>query len=538
MRSNSLFNLLLLKHFFILVSLLAILHQYAAAQDPEVFEKIYLKTYLETSRTDFTKALKVADSLFEHSEAAPYKVRSLMLSATLYQQTGDLSNAVVFAEKAEHIAAQTEDYNWQARVAGFLAGQYRWLKLYQKSNKYAEKAMEVARKISNPETANSTIGLMYQEMAYVALDRKKYRKVIEEINNAQRHFNNTSKKNIDFLTANNEQLTGDAYAGLKMYDSSLHHYNSGLKYLEKLPENFVGGLIMNGMSEVYMELGDMTTAKRWLDSAEGVADRTHYQQLKLVVYETVKKYARTIADMEQLSQAQKMQDTARSIITVRRDSFLNRTFSDLEQNYLKEAEEGSYKNILILVAMIIITGIVIFVVITKRQQKARFRELLAGINEREEPKQKQAPTEMSVAENIPVAYEEPSKETSAIPEETMQKIMDSLQEFEKGVLFNNRNISLAYLAGHINTNTKYLSRVINLHKQKDFNGYINELRVNYIMERLRNEPVWRKYKISTLAEEAGFSSHSKFAAVFKSLTGISPSLFIQYLEEDIRTGKV
>lgn len=115
--------------------------------------------------------------------------------------------------------------------------------------------------------------------------------------------------------------------------------------------------------------------------------------------------------------------------------------------------------------------------------------------------------------------------------------MSSLQEFETGTLFTNRNISLAYLAGHINTNTKYLSRVINLHKQKDFNGYINELRVNYIMERLRKDPLWRKYKISTLAEEAGFSSHSKFAAVFKSLTGISPSLFIQYLEEDIRMGK-
>lgn len=524
-----------------MVSLLAILRQYAAAQDPDVFEKVYLKTYLETSRTDFNMALKVADSLFEHSEGASYKVRSLMLSATLYQQAGDLTNAVVFAEKAEHIAAQSENYNWQARVAGFLAGQYRWLKLYEKSNKYAGKAMEVARKISNPEMANSTIGLMYQEMAYVALDRKKYRKAIEEVNNAQRHFIYTSKKNIDFLTANNEQLVGDAYTGLKIYDSALHHYNSGLVSLEKLPENYVGGLIMNGMAEVYMELGDMTMAKRWLDSAEGVADRTHYQQLKLVVYETVKKYARIIADMEQLSQAQNMQDTARTIITVRRDSFLNRTFSDLEKNYLKEAEQGSYKNILILAALVIIIGIIIFIVITKRQQKARFREVLLGIREREELSEKQDSValnvEMPAPECIAVTDDEPPREVPAIPEETTQKILGGLQEFETGTLFTNRNISLAYLAGHINTNTKYLSRVINLHKQKDFNGYINELRVNYIMERLRKDPLWRQYKISTLAEEAGFSSHSKFAAVFKSVTAISPSLFIQYLEEDIRMGK-
>nr|WP_246625384.1 helix-turn-helix domain-containing protein [Edaphocola aurantiacus] len=96
-------------------------------------------------------------------------------------------------------------------------------------------------------------------------------------------------------------------------------------------------------------------------------------------------------------------------------------------------------------------------------------------------------------------------------------------------------MSLSYLATHINTNTKYLSRVINQHKQKDFNGYINELRVNYIIVQLNSDPVWRKYKISTLADEAGFSSHSKFATVFKSITGLSPSLFIQYLEKEVQS---
>jgi len=524
-----------------LVSLLTLLWQHVYAQDPEVFEKIYLETYLETSHTDFNKALRVADSLFDHAEGATFKVRSLMLSATLYQQTGDLTNAVVFAEKAQELAKQTDDYSWQARVVGFLASQYRGLRLFQKSNKYAQEAMAIARKIDNPERANSTIGFMYQEQAFCALEEKKYRKAIADIHNAQRHFNHASKKDIDLLTANNEQLAGDAYAGLKMYDSALLHYNSGLKYLEKFPENYVGGLIMKGMSEIYMELADLKTAKRWLDSAQGIADRTHYQQLKLVVYEAVKKYAAMVADIDQLSLAQKMQDTARTTITIRNDSFLDRTFSDLEKNYQHEVKQGSYKNVLILVALIIILGTIIFIVVMRRQQKVRFKAVLAQIKEREEQSPKQLPVaipvEIPIPEAMPAVDEVPAREVPALPEETKQKILASLQEFEASVLFTNRNISLAYLATHINTNTKYLSRVINLHKQKDFNGYINELRVNYIMERLKNEPVWRQYKISTLAEEAGFSSHSKFAAVFKSVTGIAPSLFIQYLEEELRNGK-
>ncbi|MBL7705316.1 MAG: helix-turn-helix domain-containing protein [Taibaiella sp.] len=548
-----------MKIFFILVSLLTILCSRALAQDPEVFEQIYLKTYLETSHTDFNKALKTADSLFEHVEGATFKVRSLMLSATLYQQTGDLSNAVVFAEKAQKLARQTDDYNWQARVAGFLASQYRGLRLYQKSNKYSLEAMDVARKISNPERANSTIGFMYQEQAFCAFEEKKYRKTIADVNNAQNYFNNASKKDIDLLTANNEQLIGDAYAGLKLYDSALLHYNKGLKHLEKLPENYVGGLIMKGMSEVYMELEDMQAARQWLDSAQGIADRSHYQQLKLVVYETVKKYAAMVADIEQLSQAQKMQDTARTTMTIRSDSFLDRTFSDLEKNYLNEVKQGSYKNVFILAALVLIAGSVIFIIITRRQQKARFEAVLTRMNEREEQRKLQEPAalpaEVSASPEqlpeVPISVPEEvlapgiglasggeqSRELTAIPEETMRKILNHLQEFEAGTLFTNRNISLSYLAGHINTNTKYLSRAINLHKQKDFNGYINELRINYIIECLRKDAVWRKYKISTLADEAGFSSHSKFAAIFKSVTGISPSVFIQYLEEESLSGK-
>lgn len=525
-----------------MVSLLAILCSRALAQDPEVFEQIYLKTYLETSRTDLNKALEIADSLYEHAEAATFKVRSLMLSATLYQQTGDLTNALVFAEKAQGIAQQTEDYNWQARVAGFLAGQYRWVRLYEKSNEYAGKAMAAAKKISNPEVANSTIGLMYQEQAYSAIAKKKYRKAIEDVRNAQKHFNNTSKKNIDFLTANNEQLAGDAYVGLKLYDSALNHYNNGLKHLENLPENYVGGLILNGLSQIYMDLGDMTTARRWLDSAESIAGRSHYQQLKVVVYETVKRYARMVADVEQLSEAQKVLDTARTIITVKKDSFLNHTLSGLEQNYREEASQSSYKNILILAALTIIAGTLFFIGISRRQQRAKFRAVLAGISEREEQRQRQqvpvALTAEVAVDSTPVVSDEPSKDLLSMPEETLKKILDGLQEFEAGTLFTNRNISLAYLAAHINTNTKYLSRLINQYKQKDFNGYINELRVNYIIGQLKNDPVWRKYKISTLADEAGFSSHSKFAAVFKSVTGIAPSLFIQYLEAELRNGKV
>lgn len=467
-----------------------------------------------------------------------------MLSATLYQQSNDLSHAAAYAEQAQEIAVQTDDYNWQARIAGFLASQYRWLKVYPKSKAYADKAMAAAQKISNPELAANTMGLMYQEKAYGALDQKTYQEAITFARNAQKQFS-PNTRNIDFLTAHNEQLIGDAYIGLKSYDSSLTHYKKAMKYLEKQPENYIGGLVMNGLANTYMKQGKMKEAKFYLDSAQAIADRSHYQQLKVEVYETVKAYASAVKDIEELDQAQKIQDTARTIITQQKNIFVNQALEGLEQRYAKEVKQGSDKTILIIAAIIILAATFIYIIFMRRSQKAKFNTILARFKEREEKRVKVAEQDLPEEvphpeESLPALEAAEQKEVDAftIPEETRQKLLRSLEEFEAGTLFTNRSISLSFLAGHINTNTKYLSKIINLHKQKDFSGYINELRVNYIIKQLQDDPVWRKYKISTLADEAGFSSHSKFAAVFKSITGLSPSLFIEYIEEAARTGRL
>ena len=244
--------------------------------------------------------------------------------------------------------------------------------------------------------------------------------------------------------------------------------------------------------------------------------------------------------MERLAEAQKKQDTVRNVLSDRKDSFLNHTLEHLEHNYHEAAANNSYKNILMLIAMIIIAGTLSFLIVQRRQQKVRFRKILERIRKNEALRQQKQQLYPPVAEELPQELDADidtgplAKEPDAkmMTEETLHKILNSLDAFEAGTLFINRNMSLPFLAGHFNTNTRYLSRVINQYKQKDFSSYINELRINYIVEKLKNDPVWRQYKISTLAEETGFSSHGKFTPVFKAITGLSPSVYIKYLEEE------
>lgn len=119
-----------------------------------------------------------------------------------------------------------------------------------------------------------------------------------------------------------------------------------------------------------------------------------------------------------------------------------------------------------------------------------------------------------------------------IPDKTIHALLKKLEDFEQNEEYLDPSMSLNLLAENLNTNTKYLSEIINTHKNKNFHSYINELRVNYIIDKLKHNPVYLKYKVSHLAEEAGFSSHSLFSTVFKQVTGFSPAAYTKLITKE------
>lgn len=119
-----------------------------------------------------------------------------------------------------------------------------------------------------------------------------------------------------------------------------------------------------------------------------------------------------------------------------------------------------------------------------------------------------------------------------IPEKTELVILEKLKKFEIEKQFLNPELSLNSLAKEFNTNTSYLSEIINKHIGKNFKTYINELRIRHITKLMQENPEYLSYKISYLASEAGFISRTSFTTIFKSVTGISPSVFIESLQQN------
>ncbi|UQB68842.1 helix-turn-helix domain-containing protein [Epilithonimonas zeae] len=119
-----------------------------------------------------------------------------------------------------------------------------------------------------------------------------------------------------------------------------------------------------------------------------------------------------------------------------------------------------------------------------------------------------------------------------ISAETEARILRRLSAFEKSDKFLRKDFTVSHLATHLNTNSKYLAEIIKNNKSQNFSNYINNLRINYIVHKLYNDPKYREYKISYLAEECGYASPQVFVLAFKKINGVTPSYFIQSLKED------
>ena len=117
----------------------------------------------------------------------------------------------------------------------------------------------------------------------------------------------------------------------------------------------------------------------------------------------------------------------------------------------------------------------------------------------------------------------------------VQNILQQLEKFEEELRFTDNQMSLRLLSEEFNTNIPYLSKIINVYKGKNFNYYINDLRIDYIIELLKNDATYLNYDIKNLASLAGFTNAVNFSDNFQRKFAIKPSSFIHMMKKNIKT---
>lgn len=112
----------------------------------------------------------------------------------------------------------------------------------------------------------------------------------------------------------------------------------------------------------------------------------------------------------------------------------------------------------------------------------------------------------------------------------VRRLMKQLDNFEKKKTFSNKKYNLKTISEKFQTNSSYLSKVINAKKGKNVSSYLSDLRINHCLKELNSNKIYQNYDVKSLAIEFGFNNAESFTKAFSSRTGSTPAAYIQQLK--------
>ncbi|MCL1680600.1 helix-turn-helix domain-containing protein [Elizabethkingia miricola] len=187
-----------------------------------------------------------------------------------------------------------------------------------------------------------------------------------------------------------------------------------------------------------------------------------------------------------------------------------------------------------LVVLVLILLLLTFLYYKSKKKQKKYKKIAQDLISSVEKKD-MVTSDTKTIESLPDApseiIENESKTNKIISEDISSSILKELEIFETKELFLKKGITLSSLSKQIKTNTTYLSDVINTHKGKNFATYLNDLRIDYALDKLVKDKKFRSYKLVVIAEELGYNNEQAFAIAFKRKTGTTLSIYIKEIEK-------
>ena len=459
---------------------------------------------------------KIAEYILSQNESNLVHIQAMLLLAKSFFVRGNYNDAVKNAMDAKKFSDAWEDDEIKVETNIFALKLYRHLDLKTVANKYLDELILLQGKIKDKDLNLWIEGKIKQDSGLFLIQNEEYTQASKPLKEAKSIFSKIG----DSISLNEIDI---ALSEVLMQSGQL---DSAEKKLEKLQK-----YILNDFErlQVLDAVGRLHFNKKEYEKAITVFQEALALSLKLPNknYEIISLQGLTVSylaieDTKNFFFYKQQANVVSTHLETDKNLAVNSVYNFIN-SYQKEKSEKeiqkSYAFIYILGGLLLIFfitgGIVNYMYTSKTKEYLAIYKYIS-------PKER-IPTPQPQFQEL--------KKSSIIPEETEQQLLKKLNKFESGKKYTNPNMSIAMLASQFDTNTKYLSEVINRQKGKNFNGYINELRINYIIDKLKTDSVYFNYKVSYLAEESGFSSHSSFATVFKSVTGISPTKFMDFLQQ-------
>ncbi|MEM6718425.1 MAG: helix-turn-helix domain-containing protein [Bacteroidota bacterium] len=307
----------------------------------------------------------------------------------------------------------------------------------------------------------------------------------------------------------------------EQYKVALHELDASIEKIKQssFKELFTSAYYYKAMS--FKKLAEIDSAIVYFQKMDSVSQKNNinYPMLQRAYHELVEIFK----ERKDRDNAYKYLDlynendriNERTTGTVRKD--IHEKFDLIRLKSEIDALNKTQSNSLVLIG-VLIACLGIFFLFYRRQKvknKVAFEKLV---------------TQLETKKTHTITVQKP-KTSVVIDDEKVIQVLKELEKFERKEGFRNKNCNLEFVAKKVKTNKTYLSKIIHEHKQVKFIDYIRNLRINYALERLKDDVVFRSYDLKSIAEESGFKSPDMFSRAFVKNTGIYPSYYIKNINK-------
>jgi len=479
--------------------------------------QVVLQKANEVLYFDPSQAIKIGEHLKHSSKSSEEILLTNLLLAKAYFIVGNYSQAIASIEAA--LKESKEDNNVHSRVdAHLLAAEiYTQLDLFGIAKKNEKAAKQIAKNESNLEKKVTAYNLFINNQK---ADRRLQIKFAISI---------SPQNEIDyaFITKGTpSQAIAKTYLTIQQTDSASFYFRKSITNLE---ENHLGTywkmLALLDYGSFLSDQKEYASAQKILNEVLVNAKTFNNANLLYRMYTKLSVCSQALGNQREFQEFRLKANQAEIDFETQTSIGTNAAFElmqkEAEETILKEQKKQQTNYLLLGSFLLLLALSWLFMRWLYQSRINHVSDIISYLKLIHKPEEK-----IEAVEKTPVKI-------LSIPKETEDLLLIKLDKFEAGKKYLSNDISLAQMAALFETNTKYLSEVINKYKGKNVNLYINELRINYIVEKLKSDPKYLNYKVSYLAEECGFSSHSSFSAVFKNITGITPNVFITFLSKDL-----
>ncbi|USL94879.1 helix-turn-helix transcriptional regulator [Riemerella anatipestifer] len=306
----------------------------------------------------------------------------------------------------------------------------------------------------------------------------------------------------------------------KSFSEAINGFNKALPNIIKNKDIVWESISYMYLGKAHIDLHQQDRGILYLKKVDSIFNKTNF-----VIPELRKNYELLIRHAKQNNDKEQELYFINQLLKI--DQILSKDFNELSSKIHKDYDTAKLleekarlenENNWILIAGVILTLVLCLLIYFHYKKVRHIQKTYSALEEK-------LKTNPSI---VPVQTLEVLPSPNPIPDKKIyNEILQKLETFENELGFTEKGLTLKKLSEKLETNSKYLSQVINENKNNSFSKYIAELRINYITQQMYNDKKILNLTVESLAEKCGIPSRQNFSDLFLEINGIRPTDFIK-----------